>query len=341
MQFQKSYSLRKLNTFGVDAEAKLFTEIKSQDDVFALIEKLEAEYMPLQLLGGGSNILFTHDFPGLVALNAIKGIKYIETNEEFGIIEAGAGEKWHDFVEICMKNKWHGLENLALIPGTVGAAPVQNIGAYGVEQCDCFHSLTGVDLIDKQVRTLYPDECRFGYRTSIFKHELNERFVITSVRYKLTRQFTAKTNYRELRSELAKFPTVEPDAQYVFDTVCRIRRTKLPDPAVTGNAGSFFKNPVVTENTYTKLKLRYPEIPFYPVKEKGLDLFKLSAGWLIEQCGLKGMRKGSAGVSERHALILINHGSATGADIAAIARIVISKVKNKFGIKLDPEVIIL
>lgn len=341
MIFKKNYSLKKYNTFGVDATAALFAELKQPEDVIELITKLDEEKLPLLVIGGGSNILFTCDFPGIVALNVIKGIKYLETAENFGIISAGAGENWHEFVRICMKNGWHGLENLALIPGSVGAAPVQNIGAYGVEQSDCLHSLTGIDIIDRKTITLSAEECKFGYRSSIFKNDLKGRFVITSVNYKLSRQFEPKLNYRELRTELAKFPTVVPDAQYVFDTVIRIRKRKLPDPAKLGNAGSFFKNPTVKKETVNELKIRFPDIPLFPFSDVDRDLFKLSAGWLIEKCNLKGLRKGSAGVYDKHALILVNHGSASGSDINAIAKIIISKVKKKFGIVLEPEVLIV
>jgi UDP-N-acetylmuramate dehydrogenase len=259
----------------------------------------------------------------------------VEIDEDFVVMEASAGENWHNFVDICLKNRYYGLENLALIPGKVGAAPVQNIGAYGVEQKDYFHSLTGIDMRTGEIRHYAADECGFGYRSSIFKKHLRDRFIITEVRYRLPKQSSLNLSYHELDREVRKFVVVEPDARYVFETVCRLRRRKLPDINAFPNAGSFFKNPVIDIQKYNEIKKDHPRIIAF---EDEPGKMKISAGWLIDDCGWKGKSIGDAAVFEKHALVLINKGNATGKEILQLANEIIESVDRKFDIRLQPEV---
>lgn len=334
INIQKGYPLKQLNTFAIDAKADYFVSIKNPIELQELIDSDVFNNNKNFILGGGSNILFNGDYHGLVILMEIRGMKILESNDENIFIESGAGESWHNLVETSLKNKFYGLENLALIPGKVGAAPVQNIGAYGIEQNSFFHSLKGIDIESKEIKELTNEECHFTYRNSIFKKELKDKFIITSVTYKLNRKEIINLSYKELRQEVDKFPTVKPDSQYIFDTICRLRKKKLPDPAEIGNAGSFFKNPVINIENYYLLKMQFPTIPGYNTN----DTVKLSSGWLIEQCGWKGKRFGDAGVSEKHALILVNYGKATGSDILELAGKIEKSVNDKFGIILEKEV---
>ena len=335
MEILRNFSLKKYNTFGIAAKAKAFAAIQSESDVQNFIANRGDERF--YILGGGSNILFRGDFDGTVLHNQIKGIHLVEINSDYALVAAGAGETWDDFVNICTKNKHYGLENLALIPGQVGSAPVQNIGAYGVEQCDFFHSLEGYRISTGEKLHLTKAECQFGYRDSIFKNSLRGDFFITRVTYKLDKVWTPNRSYKELDTELKKFEFefINQDADYVLQTVSRIRRQKLPDTSEFGNAGSFFQNPLVSAEIYEKLKADNPNCPAYAIDN---GTYKIPAAWLIEGAGWKGKRIGDAGVYEKHALIIVNYGNASGEDIFSLSEQVIRSVHDKYGIELEREV---
>ena len=290
------------------------------------------------ILGDGSNILFTNYFDGIVISIKIKGMKIIDYDDDFVMIEVSAGENWHNFIKTCIKNKYYGLENLALIPGTVGAAPVQNIGAYGVEQSDCCYSVVGYDVEEKVLKTYNSEQCEFSYRNSIFKNKLSQRFIITSAIYKLSRKFQPILRYNELSQEVNKFCIQNPDAQYIYDTICRLRTKKLPNFEKLGNAGSFFKNPEINLSQLNEIKTKYENVPYFLIND---NKYKIPAAWLIETCGLKGFRIGDAGVYESHSLVLVNYGSASGEQILNLAKLIIQKVFEEFGINLEPEVRII
>lgn len=338
MKIQKNISLKEFNSFKIDARADLFVDITTIDDILQLIESGLLSEKKYFILGGGSNVLFAGDYNGLIINMSIKGMHIIESNDEYIILEIGAGEEWDNFVRTCVKSQYYGIENLALIPGKVGSAPVQNIGAYGIEQQDCFVTLKAVDLFSKKFVELSKDECKFGYRSSIFKNELKDKVLITSVRYKLSRQKKFNFAYKGLEQEIKKFPVKEIDLQYVYDTVCRLRTSKLPNPNLIGSAGSFFKNPVISNENLENLKSKFPDIKFY---KSGDGNWKVSAGWLIEKCGWKGKRFGDAGVYEYHALVLVNYGNAKGSEILSLALEIRDSVLETFGIELEPEVIIV
>ncbi len=338
MEIRENYSLKEFNTFKVDVKTKYYIEINNVNDIYRLIDKIELNDNKYFILGGGSNILFTRDYDGIIISVNIKGM-YIKDNQNDSLIlDIGAGENWHNFVKTCVKSKYYGLENLALIPGKVGAAPVQNIGAYGVEQKDYFYSLSGVDLETRELKYLDKKDCDFSYRSSIFKKQLKDRFIITSVQYKLSRLEKYNLTYNELKNELNKFSFVKKDLQYIYDTIVKMRVRKLPDLNKIGCAGSFFKNPVIDITKYYELLDKYGELPAYQISETG---YKLSAGWLIEKCNWKGYREGGAGVYDKHALVLVNYGNATGKEIYDLSLKICESVKLKFGIELEPEVIIL
>ncbi len=334
MNILRNFSLKKYNTFGIDAKAARFVSVASIDDLRQLIGSSIYKSGKSLVLGCGSNILFRGDFNGLIISMDIKGMKMVEITDRHVILEVGAGEIWHDFVEACVKNKYYGLENLALIPGKVGAAPVQNIGAYGAEQDEFVYSVIGIDTASNEERELSKEECKFGYRESIFKNTLSGDFIITSVKYKLNKQETLNLSYKELEQEISKFVVVEPSAEALFNAVCRLRKRILCDPLNLGNAGSFFKNPEINEDTFESLKESFSDIPGY---ESG-DRIKIPAAWLIEQTGWKGKRYGNAGVSARHALVLVNFGNATGQEIYDLSEQIIASVDDLFGIQLDREV---
>jgi UDP-N-acetylmuramate dehydrogenase len=335
MLIQKDFQLKDYNTFGLRVRADYFSEVNTSIDLKNIIESHEFRNNKSIIMGEGSNILFTEDFSGFVIYMNLRGMRMVEIDEDFVVMEASAGENWHNFVDICLKNRYYGLENLALIPGKVGAAPVQNIGAYGVEQKDYFHSLTGIDMRTGEIRHYAADECGFGYRSSIFKKHLRDRFIITEVRYRLPKQSSLNLSYHELDREVRKFVVVEPDARYVFETVCRLRRRKLPDINAFPNAGSFFKNPVIDIQKYNEIKKDHPRIIAF---EDEPGKMKISAGWLIDDCGWKGKSIGDAAVFEKHALVLINKGNATGKEILQLANEIIESVDRKFDIRLQPEV---
>lgn len=330
MQIQENVSLKAFNTFGVDQQARYFASITSNTDLIQLSEFIDNQNIPLLILGGGSNLLLSQDFEGLVAKIDLAGISF-STDKQQRIIHAAAGENWHQLVMQTIEYGWHGLENLALIPGSVGAAPMQNIGAYGIELYERFNSLSAYEIRTGKTREFNKTDCGFNYRDSVFKSRYSGQFIITEVRLKLPTQAEWRLDYAGIKSALG---SKVPDSKKIADIVINLRQEKLPDPNKLGNAGSFFKNPLVDNATAKKLQHKYPEAPLYPA---GKNQLKTSAAWLIESCGLKGYREGDAGVSEQHALVLVNHGNAKGSHILAIAERVRDAVHEKFGIKLEPE----
>jgi UDP-N-acetylmuramate dehydrogenase len=335
---ERGASLRAFNTFGLPASAKMLVRIASEADAKKVVNDPELGRAPKFILGGGSNLVLTQDVDLCVLKIEIKGRRLLETRNDAWIVEVGAGESWHDTVQWCLEQGLPGLENMALIPGTVGAAPVQNIGAYGVELKDRFDSLDAVDMVTGRTVTLDAETCRFGYRDSIFKHHLASKSVITKVRLRLPRPWQPVLGYMELERKIAETANIHPDARQIFDWVCEVRRAKLPDPAVIGNAGSFFKNPVVSAEQCRDIIGRDPEIVHYPMDD---GTYKLAAGWLIDACGWKGKSIGRAGVYERQALVLVNRGGASGAEVVTLARAIQESVYGRFGIRLEPEPVVV
>lgn len=334
---QHDIDLTPFNTFGVVAHARSYVEIRDVEQLRATLHTRNSA-QPLLILGEGSNLLLTKDFPGQVLHVKLLGTKIIAQDGEATYVEAAAGENWHKFVRWTLDQGLAGLENLSLIPGTVGATPIQNIGAYGVEMKDLFHSLIAVDVTDASLRNFDRAACEFAYRDSIFKRELKDRYVITSVTFRLSRAAQLHVDYGEVRAELERIGCSAPTARDVSDAVCAIRRRKLPDPAVIGNAGSFFKNPIVSSDVLARLESGDKKIPNYPAPDGKV---KLAAGWLIEQCGWKGRSLGRAGVHAQHALVLVNRGGASGTEVLALARAVQDSVREKFAIELEPEPVII
>lgn len=335
---QHNVSLRELNTFGIDAHARTFVSVKSVADLEAIAADVQLSVMPRMVLGGGSNLLLTRDVDGLVLHMVNTGRVIVGESEQQVIVRAEAGENWHDFVQWTLSQGLPGLENLSLIPGSVGAAPIQNIGAYGSELREFFHSLTFFDFQTGQERVLSREECRFGYRDSVFKHALRDRAVIVDVSFALPRQWQPNLRYAELAAEMAARTVSDPSAQDIADAVITIRRRKLPDPAEIGNAGSFFKNPVVSPEQHAQLLAKHPRLVSYPQSDGSI---KLAAGWLIDQCGWKGRSLGAAGVHERQALVLVNRGGATGAAVLALATKISDDVRTRFGVSLEIEPVIV
>ncbi len=338
MQIESGVSLRPYNTFGLPAVAHTLVRIGSDADVRRVVDHPELGRAPKFVLGGGSNIVLTRDMPQVVLKVEVRGLRLVATRGDAWVVEAGAGESWHDLVAWSLAQGLPGLENLALIPGTVGAAPVQNIGAYGIELKDRFESLDAVDLVTGRSVTLGPEICAFGYRDSVFKHALAGRSVITRVRLRLPRPWQPALGYLDLERKMKESATAAPSPQQVFDWVCAIRRAKLPDPAVVGNAGSFFKNPVVTPEQCRDIIGRDPAIVHYPMPDGSV---KLAAGWLIDACGWKGKSIGRAGVYERQALVLVNRGGAIGSEVMTLARAIQESVYGRFGIRLEPEPVVV
>lgn len=338
MQLQTDFSLKPFNTFGIDVKAKLFARFDSVQELQELLQMPELQQEPKLILGGGSNLLFTKDFDGVVLQNGIKGIEKIAEDEEYVYLKAGGGEVWHEFVLHTLDLNLGGVENLSLIPGTVGAAPLQNIGAYGVELKDVFQELEAVNLESGDVRVFDNEACRFGYRESVFKNELKGQYIVTHVVFKLHKKHRLNTSYGAIKTTLEEMQVQEPSIQHISAAVCHIRQSKLPDPKQIGNAGSFFKNPEIPLAQFEKLQLQYPAMPSYPVSE---TIVKVPAGWLIEQCGWKGKVINNYGVHKNQALVLVNYGGAKGDDIRKLAFEVIASVEDKFGIKLNPEVNIM
>ncbi|WP_034294119.1 UDP-N-acetylmuramate dehydrogenase [Herbaspirillum sp. RV1423] len=331
---QRDFSLRHLNTFGIDAKAAVYLQVDGIDTLLAVRNDKELSMLPRLILGGGSNLLLTQDFPGLVLHMRGAGIRVVGEDETSVYVTAGAGETWHRFVQWTLELGLGGLENLSLIPGSVGAAPIQNIGAYGVEVKDRFHSLTAFDFVDGKTLTLDNAACRFAYRDSIFKHELRDRAVVLDVTFALPKQWQANINYADVMQELSARQITSPSPRDVADAVISIRTRKLPDPAQIGNAGSFFKNPIVSAQQRDSLLALHPQLVSYAQPDGSC---KLAAGWLIDQCGWKGRSLGAAGVYEKQALVLVNRGGASGKEIAALAQAIQADVQARFGVRLEPE----
>jgi UDP-N-acetylmuramate dehydrogenase len=329
-------SLKKYNTFGLDYKTDSLIIISSEDEAISLFSNRKVLKEPLFILGGGSNILFTKDFNGTIIHPEIKGIEIIEQINETIIISAGAGVPWDELVQWTVNNGYGGLENLSFIPGTVGATPVQNIGAYGVEVKDTIEKVVAISLADGTHREFTNEECRFGYRESIFKGELKGMYLITSVWYRLATNPSPNTVYGSLSEEVQRLGPVSLST--VRQAVINIRMSKLPDPDKIGNAGSFFKNPVITQSLSEELLRKYPQLPAF---KDHTGLAKIAAGWLIDQCGWKGKCIGDAGVHDKQALVLVNHGKATGPEILKLSETISKSVFDKFGIRLQTEVEIL
>ncbi len=337
MFLKENHSLQPYNSFGIDVSAALFAELHHVDDLYNAISNglLNRNHL---LLGGGTNVLFTKDFEGVVLQNNIKGISIESETDDHVLITANAGEQWHHLVMFCVERNWGGIENLSLIPGTVGAAPMQNIGAYGVELKQVFHSLSAINLETGQLHSFDQDACKFGYRQSVFKHELKGKYFIHTVSIRLQKKPAVNISYGAIKTVLAESGITEPSIKDVSNAVMSIRQTKLPDPALLGNAGSFFKNPEIEMNLFEAIKIEFPQMPGYPLSEK---LTKVPAGWLIEQCGWKGKRVGNTGAHKDQALVLVNYGGATGNEIYELAMQIKKSVKDKFGIEIQPEVNII
>lgn len=334
MQFH--HSLKSYNTFGIDVKARQFVTISTTQQLREVLRQNNAQ---LFVLSGGSNMLLTKDIDALVLYLNTKGVEVVNEDDNFVWIQAQAGEIWHDFVLHTLSKNLGGLENLSLIPGKVGSSPIQNIGAYGVEIKDTFHSLEALNLENLEIETFYKSDCKFGYRESIFKNELKDKYIITSVTFQLKKfPHTLHTTYGAIQQELDAMSIKNPTIKDVSDAVISIRQSKLPDPKEIGNSGSFFKNPIINKNLYLQLLEKTPEMPHYPVNETQV---KVPAGWLIEQSGLKGFRKGDAGIHTKQALVLVNYGTATGQELIDLANFVQQTVFEKFGIMITPEVNII
>jgi UDP-N-acetylmuramate dehydrogenase len=338
MQIESGVSLKPFNTFGLPAVAQTLVRITGDADVRRVVDDPALGRAPKFVLGGGSNIILTRDMPQLVLKVEVRGMRLVEERADAWIVEAGAGEDWHAFVAWTLAQGWPGLENLALIPGTVGAAPVQNIGAYGLELQDRFESLDAVDLVTGRSVTLHSQICDFGYRDSVFKHSLAGRTVITRVRFRLPRPWKPVLGYLDIERKMHDTGIAAPSAQQLFDWVCAIRRAKLPDPALIGNAGSFFKNPLVTPEQCRDIIGRDPTIVHYPLPDGSI---KLAAGWMIDACGWKGKSVGKAGVYEKQALVLVNRGGAIGSEVMTLARAIQESVYGRFGIRLEHEPVVV
>ncbi len=338
MIIQKDISLKPYNTFGIDASAKLFTTITHQNDIFSLIDTTEYKENSHLILGGGSNLLLTQNVNGLVIKNNLKGIKVIKETDTHAFVTCAAGEAWHEFVIWSINNNYGGLENLSLIPGCTGASPMQNIGAYGVEIKDTFFELEAIDLETARTHTFSKSDCEFGYRESVFKRRFKNKFIITSVTFQLSKQLIFNIEYGAIKQELDAMKVSELSLKAISQAVINIRSSKLPNPIEIGNAGSFFKNPEVNETTYTRLKQEFPNLVAYHLDNSN---YKLAAGWLIEQSGLKGYQVGDAGVHKLQALVLVNYGNATGKQIYDLSTHVLQIVKAKFAVELEREVNVL
>lgn len=335
---RQDVQLRPYNTLDISARAGLFASITSVEELQQLLQESPVDTDDMLVLGGGSNILFAGDFPGMVLQIAIKGKKLVEEDDSFVWLEIGGGENWHQTVRYAIDKGWGGIENLSLIPGTVGAAPIQNIGAYGAELADVFERLEAVNIASAEVRTFSKEECEFGYRDSIFKRDLKGKYVITKVVLKLSKNPEINSSYGAIQSELEKRNISEPTVRDISDIVISIRNDKLPNPEALGNAGSFFKNPIVEAEKFEKLQQSYPQIPGYEMSENEI---KVPAGWLIEEAGWKGKKIGNTGTYRQQALVIVNHGGATAEEILNLAAKIQESVREKFEIDLVPEVNII
>jgi len=334
MEIQSNFSLKKYNTFGIEASAKQFVAVHSIDELKTVLQESKNEKK--FILGGGSNMLLTKDIDALVIHIDLKGKKISKEDDDFVWVESQAGEVWHDFVLWTIDHNFGGLENMSLIPGNVGTTPVQNIGAYGAEIKDTCVSCEAINIATQEIKTFTNNECNFGYRESIFKNEVKDQYIITSVIFKLTkRNHKINTSYGDILAELAKNNITEPTLKDVSNAVIAIRQSKLPDPKELGNSGSFFKNPIVLKSDFEKIHQKFPEMKYYEVSETEV---KVPAGWLIEQAGFKGKRFGDAGVHKNQALVLVNYGNATGQEILAVSKEVQKTVFETFGIQIEAEV---
>lgn len=334
MKIQENISLKPFTTFGIDKKAKFFTRASTLDELKAALIAAKEKESSVLILGGGSNILLTKDVDGLVIKLEIKGIQVVKEDAEHLWVEVGAGEVWHELVLHCIAQNWAGLENLSLIPGTVGASPMQNIGAYGVEIKDVFHSLQAMHRDTFAIHSFDAEACQFGYRESVFKQSLKNQFVITSVTFRLSKTPAFRLDYGAIQEVLQANGVQHPSLREVSDAVIQIRQSKLPDPKEIGNAGSFFKNPTISSSQFEQLKAQHPTLPGYPSSEG----VKVAAGWLIEQAGWKGKRIGDVGVHAKQALVLVNYGEGTGEEIKSLSEQIQASVVEKFGIQLQAEV---
>ncbi|MEO7802417.1 MAG: UDP-N-acetylmuramate dehydrogenase [Ginsengibacter sp.] len=338
MTIHENYFLKPLHTFHIGVYAKYFASFNAVDDLTEIIETHLNKTSQRLTLGGGSNILFTKDFDGLVLKNNFSGIEQVNEDDKYVYLKVGAGENWHRFVMYCVDNGLGGVENLSLIPGNTGASPMQNIGAYGVEIKDVFHQLEAFNIAEKSVIKFDENDCEFSYRQSVFKTKLQAQYVILSVTFRLNKNPGYNTSYGAIEQELQNMGIETPSIKAVSDAVINIRTKKLPDPNLIGNAGSFFKNPEITEIEFKKLKDQFPDIVGYKVFGNNI---KLAAGWLIEQCGWKGYRKGDAGCYDKQALVLVNYANAGGAEIYNLSEDIKQSVKQKFNVDLEREVNII
>jgi len=337
LQIQQNVSLKNFNTFGIGVFARYFVEISRPNELVELFMDEQWQQAERLVLGGGSNMLFKKDFEGLVIRMNIRGIDH-RINHDDVFVVAGAGEVWNDLVNYCVAHEYAGLENLSLIPGSVGASPIQNIGAYGVELKDVFFSCNAFEIASGKFKTFTKEDCQFEYRDSIFKNEVKGQYIITSVKFKLSTVPNVKLHYGAINDELTKRHIAVPTIKDVSEVVSHIRVSKLPDPSTIGNAGSFFKNPVITTEEFNLLKSNFPEIVNYPAGDNDI---KLAAGWLIEQCGWKGKTVGNTGTWKNQALVLVNHGGATGEEVYSLSSQIIDSVYTKFGVMLEREVNII
>ena len=333
MNILQNISLKPYNSFGIDVLTKYFAEFTSTEELKELLLSFPSE--KLLLLGGGSNVLFTKNFEGIILKNNLKGIELVGEDRDYYYVKANAGENWHGFVRYCIEHDYAGVENLSLIPGNAGASPMQNIGAYGVEIKDVFYELEAYHLTEHTIETFTLPDCEFGYRESVFKKKYANRFAILNITYRLNKQPKFQISYGAIETELAKMQVKELSIKAISEAVISIRSSKLPDPKSTGNAGSFFKNPVIPPAQFEQLKTAFPSIPGYPA---GDGAIKTAAGWLIEQCGWKGYRKADAGCYDKQALVLVNYGKASGREIFDLSESIIQSVADKFGIVLEREV---
>ena len=336
LQIQENVSLKNFNTFGIDVSAKYFVEISHEDELVELFMDPQWANIPRLVMGGGSNMLFKNDFDGLVIRINIRGIEHRINHEEV-FVEAGAGEVWNDLVNYCVDREYAGIENLSLIPGSVGASPIQNIGAYGVELKDVFKSCHAFEMATGEFRTFTSEDCHFGYRESIFKGKLKDQYIITSVKLHLSLVPNVNLKYGAIEQELANRNITSPTIKDVSRVVSHIRVSKLPDPSTIGNAGSFFKNPVIGKEQFAGVQSEFPDVVSYPAG----NAVKLAAGWLIEQCGWKGKVVGHTGTWKNQALVLVNHGGATGEEVYSLSSQIIDSVYRKFGVLLEREVNII
>jgi UDP-N-acetylmuramate dehydrogenase len=337
LQIEENVSLKNFNTFGIEAKARYFVEISHEEELRELFMDPQWHTTERLILGGGSNLLLVTDFSGLVIRMNIRGIEH-RINHDTVFVEAGAGEVWNDLVNYCVDHNFAGMENLSLIPGSVGASPIQNIGAYGVELKDVFESCHAFEIATGEIKIFNKEDCQFGYRESVFKSALKGQYIITSVKFKLTAEPKLNLSYGAIEQELNNRGISEPTIKDVSQVVSAIRVSKLPDPSTIGNSGSFFKNPVITTIQFQEIYQQYPGISNYPAGE---GFIKLAAGWLIEQCGWKGKTVGNTGTWKNQALVLVNHGGATGQEIYDLSSQIIDSVYTKFGVMLEREVNII